>query len=267
MIDVSTAALALGSGGLAGGLLGLTGAGGSILAVPLLVYAVGIQDPHLAIGTAAVSVTASAAASLATQSRAGLVKWRCAVAFSAAGVAGALIGSSLARQVDGQSLLALFGVLMLIVGALMLRKRRSDGDALVRLTAGSARRLAPALAGLGLLTGLLSGFFGIGGGFLIVPALMAATGMPVTFAAGTSLVAVTAFGMSTAFGYASAGLVDVPVAAAFIAGGLAGGLGGTSLAHRLSAYKRGLSVGFGLLVMLVGLYVVWKGLGTAGTVW
>lgn len=91
-------------------------------------------------------------------------------------------------------LLAGFGGLMIVVGLVMLCGRSGEGDPLVRLTAGSARILLPRLVGLGAAVGLLSGFFGIGGGFLIVPALILATGMPIGLAIGTSLVLVTALG-------------------------------------------------------------------------
>ena len=99
---------ALASGVLIGLVLGLVGGGGSILAVPLLVYAVGIGSPHLAIGTAAVAVAANAAAGLAGHARAGTVKWPCALAFAAAGMLGAALGAELGKALDGQRLLALF---------------------------------------------------------------------------------------------------------------------------------------------------------------
>jgi uncharacterized protein len=91
---------------------------------------------------------------------------------------------------------------MIAIGALMLKKRAGVGDHTIRLTAATARHLVPMLIGTGFAVGLLSGFFGIGGGFLIVPGLMLATGMPLIYAIGTSLVAVVAFGASTAANYA-----------------------------------------------------------------
>lgn len=191
-----------GAGALVGFSLGLVGGGGSILAVPLLVYLVGVPSPHVAIGTSALAVAANALASLANHARLGNVKWRCAGVFAAAGTAGALAGSTLGKLIDGQRLLALFAVLMLGVAALMLRGRRATGDPAVRLN----RENAPLLVGAGAGTGALSGFFGIGGGFLVVPALIAATGMPILNAVGSSLVAVAAFGLTTALNYARAAL-------------------------------------------------------------
>jgi uncharacterized membrane protein YfcA len=223
--------LAVASGSLVGFTLGLIGGGGSILAVPLLVYVVGVPSTHVAIGTSAIAVGAAAAVNLAGHARSGMVKWRCALVFAAAGIAGAATGAHVGKMVDGSRLLLLFGVLMVVVGALMLRPRRTGGDPGVRLTRDTAPRLLPLLLGLGFLVGALSGFFGIGGGFLIVPGLIGATAIPLINAIGSSLVSVTAFGFTTAASYAMSGLIDWPVAGLFIGGGALGGLAGTRLAH------------------------------------
>ena len=113
------------SGGAVGFSLGLIGGGGSILAVPLLLYVVDIGDPHVAIGTSALSVAANAFANLFGHWRAGNVKWSCAVTFALAGVVGAAIGSTLGKLVDGQQLLLLFlfALAMIAVGVAMLRPR------------------------------------------------------------------------------------------------------------------------------------------------
>ncbi|MGB9041208.1 MAG: sulfite exporter TauE/SafE family protein, partial [Pseudolabrys sp.] len=200
--------LSIASGSLVGFTLGLVGGGGSILAVPLLVYVVGVPSPHVAIGTSAVAVAASAAANLAGHARAKTVKWPCAIVFALAGIAGAAGGAQLGKLVDGGRLLALFGVLMVIIGLAMLRPRKSGGNPDVALTRESMLGLAPLLIAVGFAVGLLSGFFGIGGGFLIVPGLIGATAMPLINAIGSSLVSVTAFGLTTAASYAWAGLVD-----------------------------------------------------------
>jgi len=196
-------ALAFVSGSLVGFALGLLGGGGSILAVPLLIYVVGLKNTHVAIGTSALAVSANAFANLIPHARAGNVKWPCAGVFAVAGVAGAAAGALLARQVDGQHLLFLFGLVMLAVAAAMFGRRAADGDPLVRIDATIAVRLI----GAGLVVGLLSGFFGIGGGFLIVPAIMLGSGMATLNAIGSSLVSVGAFGLTTAITYALAGLV------------------------------------------------------------
>jgi uncharacterized membrane protein YfcA len=241
------------SGVFVGFSLGLVGGGGSILAVPLIVYLVGVSDPHLAIGTTAVAVAANAAINLVTHAGKGKVKWRCALTYAAAGVAGAFLGSTLGKAIDGQKLLFLFALLMMVVGVLLLR-RQETGDANVNLT----RANAPKLAVAGFLTGGLSGFFGIGGGFLIVPGLMFATGMPIICAVGSSLLSVAAFGTTTAANYAISGWVDWPLAAVFIAGGVAGGFAGTTLAHHLSVRRGVLNKIFAGLIFVVALYVLYR---------
>jgi uncharacterized membrane protein YfcA len=241
------------SGCLVGFVLGLVGGGGSILAVPLMVYLVRVRDPHIAIGTSALAVAANAAFGLFSHHRIGNVKWRCASVFAAFGIAGAAIGSTLGKAFDGQKLLFLFAIVMVLVGALMLRRRGHVGNAEVML----GRENAPKLIAFGFATGLFSGFFGIGGGFLIGPALIAATGMPMIMAVGSSLVAVTAFGMTTAVNYAASGLVDWPLAFLFIGGGFLGSLGGSRAAKSLSS-KGQLTTIFAALIFAVAAYMLWK---------
>lgn len=248
--------LAIASGSLVGFTLGLIGGGGSILAVPLLVYVVGVPSPHVAIGTSAIAVAASAAINLAGHARAQTVKWPCALVFAASGIVGAALGAQLGKMVDGARLLALFGVLMVVIGVLMLKPRRGGSNPDVKLDAQSVTTLLPWLIGGGLVVGALSGFFGIGGGFVIVPGLIAATAMPLINAIGSSLVSVTAFGATTAASYAWSGLVDWPLALLFIAGGAVGGLAGTRLARHLSSHKNALTRVFSGIVIAVGLYVI-----------
>jgi uncharacterized membrane protein YfcA len=250
--------LAIASGSLVGFSLGLVGGGGSILAVPLLVYVVGVPSPHIAIGTSAIAVAASAAANLAGHARAHTVKWPCALVFAISGIAGAAGGAQLGKMVDGGRLLTLFGVLMVVVGLAMLRPRQSGGNPDVELTRESLPQLLPWLIGIGFGVGALSGFFGIGGGFLIVPGLIGATAMPLINAIGSSLVSVTAFGLTTAASYAWSGLVDWPLAGLFVVGGALGGLLGIRLAKHLAGYKHALTRTFSGIVIAVGLYVIAK---------
>jgi len=252
MISSLQTVLGLASGSLVGFSLGLVGGGGSILAVPLLVYLVGVPSTHVAIGTSAVAVAVSAAANLIGHALQGYVKWRCALVFSAAGIVGTLAGSTFGKMVDGQKLLALFAVLMLVVASLMLRRRAGEGNASVRLDWENF----PMLLGLGFATGALSGFFGIGGGFLIVPALMFATGMPILNAASSSLVAVTAIGASTASSYAFSGMVDWTLATLFVGGGLLGGLLGARSGRFLAARRGALNTLFAALLTGVAVYTL-----------
>jgi uncharacterized protein len=205
-------ALGLTSGALVGFSLGLVGGGGSILAVPLMIYLVGVPSTHVAIGTSALAVAVNAAANLVQHARNGTVKWRCASVFAAAGMLGAFAGSSLSKMVDGQKLLVLFAL------------------------------------------------FGIGGGFLITPGLMLATGMPILNAVASSLVAVAAFGMTGAANYARSGFVDWWLGAIFIGGGVLGGVAGARLAATLGKTRGRLNVVFAGVIFAVAIYMLVRGI-------
>ena len=248
--------LTLLSGAVVGIVLALVGGGGSILAVPLLVHGVGMQDTHLAIGTSSVAVAANAAFNLIGHARIGNVKWRCAIVFAISGIVGAAAGAEIGKLVDGRHLLTAFGLMMIVIGTLMLVPRRGGSDPDVMLTRETSLHLLPRLIGVGLAVGALSGFFGIGGGFLIVPGLVQATAMPLINAIGSSLMSVTAFGATTAASYAASGLVDWRVAGLFIIGGAAGSIAGIALARHLAARKQTLTILFSAIVVIVGLYVV-----------
>ncbi len=254
MIDTLHYALGGVSGVLVGFVLGLVGGGGSILAVPLLLYLVGVKEPHVAIGTSAFAVAANAAIGLWNHGRAGTVNWRCGFIYAGAGVVGALGGSTVGKSIDGHQLLFLFAILMIVVAILMFRSRGDEGIE----GAMCSRENVGKVAGFGLGTGAFSGFFGIGGGFLIVPGLVASTSMPILRAIGTSLVAVTAFGLTTSVNYAVSGLVNWPLAGVFILGGVAGSAIGTRAANVLSADKGKLNTIFAAFVMIVAIYMLWK---------
>jgi len=256
MISAMQGMLGLASGALVGFSLGLVGGGGSILAVPLMVYVVGVPDAHVAIGTSAIAVAANAAVNLSNHARGGTVVWSCALMFAAAGIIGAFLGSIFGKMIDGQKLLALFGLLMLVIAMLMLKTRARIGLPDVQMSWSNM----PAIVGLGVATGTLSGFFGIGGGFLIVPALMLATGMSIMNAVSSSLVAVTAFGLTTAASYAYSGLISWVLAGLFIAGGIAGGLIGTRSARLLSARRGALNIVFAFVIIAVALYMLARNL-------
>jgi uncharacterized membrane protein YfcA len=204
--------LAVLSGGAVGFSLGLIGGGGSILAVPLLLYVVGIGDPHLAIGTSALAVAVNAFANLVGHWRAGNVKWPCAAIFAVSGA----------------------------------------GNPDVRVTATVALRLV----GIGLLVGVMSGFFGIGGGFLVVPGIMLGSGMPILNAIGSSLLSVGMFGLTTAANYALSGLIVWSIAGLFIAGGLGGGVLGMWSALHLAKNRRMLTYIFAAVVFAVAIYML-----------
>lgn len=228
--------------------------------MPLLVHLVGVKNPHLAIGTGALAVAANAATGLLSHWRSGNVAWRCAGPFAAAGVLGAALSSTVAKSFPGEILLVLFALVMIAVGVVMLRRTSGAGEQNVELRSESLGKLAA----FGLGTGLFSGFFGIGGGFLIVPALIAATGMSILTAVGSSLVAVTAFGLTTAANYALSGLVDWWLALAFLGGGIVGTIGGTRLAERLSAGGQ-LRILFAALIFAVAFYMLLRAVIDVGS--
>jgi uncharacterized membrane protein YfcA len=241
-------------GGVIGFLLSVFGGGGSVLATPLLVYVVGVSDPHVAIGTSAAAVAVNAVMGLATQARAGRVKWPCALLFGGAGVAGALAGAHFAKKLDGHRLLFWFAVAMALVGVSMLLPKKAQGDPSVHLTNALALKLAP----VGLVTGLAAGFFGIGGGFLIVPGLMAATGMTLAHAAASSLVSVALFGAATSASYAVSGLVDWPVFLALVAGGGIGAVLGAPAARHMAGHAAAARRLFAAMVLATAAYVAWR---------
>lgn len=239
------------SGGMVALLLTLFGGGGSVLAVPLLLYVVGVADPHVAIGVSAAGVALNALTALAGHAREGRVRWPCATLFAVTGAAGAWFGSSLAKMIDGHQLLLIFAVAMAAVGVSMLRPKAADARVEPRLNWSMSPRIGMAGAGVG----SAAGFFGIGGGFLIVPGLMASTGMSLATAQATSLLSVAAFGATTAGNYALSGWVDPGLVAAMAVGGVAGTAAGLPLARRLGSNARLGRILFAGLILVVAAYV------------
>lgn len=246
--------LAVLSGGVVALLLTLFGGGGSVLAVPLLLYVVGVADPHVAIGVAAAGVALNALTALAGHARAGRVRWPCATLFAVTGAAGAWVGSSLAKAIDGHQLLLIFAVAMAAVGVSMLR----PGTLVVRPEPRLKWTMTPRVSLAGAGVGSAAGFFGIGGGFLIVPGLMASTGMSLATAQATSLLSVAAFGATTAANYALSGWVDLELVAAMSVGGVAGTLAGLPLARRLGANAALGRTLFAGLILIVAGYVAYR---------
>ncbi|MBS0383909.1 MAG: sulfite exporter TauE/SafE family protein [Proteobacteria bacterium] len=248
--------LAIVSGGAVGLVLALIGGGGSILATPALLYLVGMSDAHAAIGTSALAVSVNAFANLIQHARRGHVMWRYGAIFAAAGVVGAAAGAGLGQRTDARVLLPLFALLMIAVGVFMLRRKSGGDEAIPRFEPHKVGRLIATGASVG----AISGFFGIGGGFLIVPGLVGATAMSMIQAIGTSLLSVSAFGATTASSYAIAGLIDWRVAALFIGGGVAGGMLGSTFAARLSKQRGALQRIFAGVVFAVAAYMLYRSL-------
>ena len=220
-LSVLQSILSVFSGGIVGFTLGLIGGGGSILAVPLLLYLVGLRDPHVVIGSTALAVSVNAFMNLIPHLRSGNVRWKAAVLFAIPGVIGAFVGSIFRKMVNDNEILFLFAILMIVIAIFMLRPAK-QATAISRSVGVKTLRVVPS----GFPTGAIAGFFGIGGGFLIVPGLVFSTGMGMIEAIATSLFSVGTFGLTTAVSYALSGLVDWYVVGLYIVGGLADGVMG-----------------------------------------
>jgi uncharacterized membrane protein YfcA len=249
------------AGALAIGLaLGLLGSGGSILTVPILVYGLGQPEKVAIAGSLAiVGGIATIGAALASLER--RVDARTVVLFGVPGMLGAILGTALASQLAGSTQLALFAVVMLLAAASMLR---TPARAPTSADSPPPRRSLGRLALDGLAVGTMTGLVGVGGGFLIVPALVVVGGMPVHLAIGTSL-AIIALNAWTGFvrhlgGLAGAGLaLDPRVILVFIAVGGIGATVGSRLAGRLPAAR--LRRGFAWFLLALGVFVAWRTLG------
>ena len=328
---LSTVFLSLLSGAVIGFILGLIGGGGSILAVPLLVYVIGV-DIHTAIGTSALAVAANALINLSYRIGKGSIKVKEGILFAAPGTLGALIGSELGLMTPPGNLMFLFTIFMVVVAIWMLKNSIKDDavesktdkigsdemlisknkvtsiknkkgtfnsigtnnenimwhlhnglklfcrsiemkismvrKSLMRnhiennqMAVGNKRNSYVGILSRGLLVGIAAGYFGIGGGFLIVPALIhAVPGIGILGAVATSMIPVSAFGFVTSFKYALVGEVSLFIALIFIIGGAIGGIVGTKLSYRTSNER--LSKIFAILLLIVGFYVFLKSIFT-----
>jgi hypothetical protein len=264
---------------LIGVALGALGGGGSILAVPVLAHLAG-QSASAATATSLVAVGVGAAAGVIGHHRAGNVRWAAAGAFIVAGVPGSWLGAEVNARLDGDVLLLVFSALILVAAHRMLtacpactRVGEEEADAAETLApatgvddAGRAvapgttlvrtGRSAPSAAqvgrvmGAGLVVGFLTGMFGVGGGFVIVPALTLALGLSMPAAIATSLVVIVGNALA-ALGFRGVDAVDWGLAVPFAAALLAGSLVGSAVAHRLPP-RRSLHA-FAVLLVVVAV--------------
>jgi len=239
----------LGFGALIGLSLGALGAGGSILTVPILVYALGVPV-QAATGTSLAIVGLNSAAGALDHLRRGRLLPRTGLAFGASGLLGALAGSWLNHLLRGELVLLLFALLMVGAALSLLRRREAPSRPDFHERYGLSGWLRLALVGLGV--GFLTGFFGVGGGFLIVPALVLVIGLPMTLAVGTSLLAIALNALWGVVGHARFGGLDLGLTALFALGGLAGVVAGGKLAGHLP--ERRLRAGFAVLVLAIAVY-------------
>jgi uncharacterized membrane protein YfcA len=244
--------------GLAIGLaVGTLGGGGSVLAVPILVYVLDQTVPEATTASLLV-VAAGAVAGGLSHARAGRVCWRHAGSFTAAAVPGIGLGTLAAEAVSGPLLLAGFALVMLAAAHATWRKAEDsdpepDGDWEPSHTCPPLRLPRDLVAGAAV--GFVTGFFGVGGGFLIVPTLAIALAFTMRTAVGTSLVIITASSLLGLGAHLLAGrTVDVDVTAALTVACVAGAVAGAALASRIP--QRALGRGFAVLVVGVAAYLL-----------
>ncbi|QKQ99666.1 sulfite exporter TauE/SafE family protein [Metallosphaera tengchongensis] len=266
--------LAVVAGVLVGFSLGLIGGGGSILAVPLLLYFVGLATipaqyasspvlakeyvnfvDHVALGTTALAVGLNAYINSYIHFRKGNVKVKEGITFAIPGVAGATFGSYLSHITPGQSLLFFFAILMIAIALMMMRNRSADGAKVVTQERPGLMRISIGkIVPTGFIVGFASGYFGIGGGFLIVPGLLFSTSICMIKAVGTSLIAVGTFGITSALIYSVYGYVLPVISILYLLGGIAGGYGGASIASKM---PRGtLRKAFAIIIIIVAIYIM-----------
>lgn len=255
------------SGAIVGFSLGFIGSGGSILAVPLLLYAVGVEDPHVAIGTSALAVSINAATNLFDHARKRNVRFREGLAFALPGVVGTMIGTQLGLLTPPGNLVFFFALLMLVIAARILlnnlgRKDFPDNHGSVRRLVVFSKftiyRKSNFLAShrlklMGLFVGLAAGYFGIGGGFLIVPSLLY-FGLNISIAIGTSLIPVSIFGATTALGYSLQNHINIVISLLFAIGGAGGGFIGSNMLARIP--KNIATNVFAIVTAVVGVYII-----------
>ncbi len=247
-------------GALIGLSLGLVGGGGSILTVPILVYAIG-QPVQAATTTSLAIVGLNALVGMMGHARAHRVDFRTGLLFGVGAIGGALIGSWLNMFVPATVLLVLFALIMLVAATAMLR-RRGEPSETGRVQGGvrSAREWAT-IAASGTVVGLMTGFFGVGGGFVIVPALVLVLGLSMRLAVGTSLLIIAINSAVSLAAHLRTGSLDLAVTGLFVLGGLVGALVGVSLAGRVP--QRRLTQVFAALIFIVAGYILYR--AAAGT--
>lgn len=260
-------------GAVVGLSLGLTGGGGAIFAVPLLVY--GLDVPlREAVGISLAAVGATALVGFLRRWHSGQVEVRTGFLFALAGMAGAPIGTWLSGFINDAVLLILFSGLMALVAFRLWRQAarpriaalscgtESKGPACRRDSAGAlmlTSRCAMLLIAVGIATGVLAGLFGVGGGFVIVPALVLFSGMAIHRAIGTSLMVIALVSASGVTSHLwTRGAFPMELAALFVTGGIAGLLAGQAIAGRLSGPM--LQRVFAAAMLLVAAFMIVRNL-------
>jgi uncharacterized protein len=237
-----------------GALVGLLGGGGSILAVPALVFAAGQELPQ-AVATSLLVVGITSVVALLPRLRARQIAWRVGVLFGAAGAATAFAGAAVNRLLPDDVVLSLFAALMIAAGLRMLSEKPATG-ATCATNGGRVnwRRCLPRTLAGGLVVGFLTGLLGVGGGFLIIPVLVIALGLPMTTAIGTSLLIIAVNSAAGFAAHAGEAPLDVPVTVAFTAAAVLAGLAAGRVATRVDTTR--LRRWFAYLVFAVAAFIV-----------
>lgn len=231
--------------------LGFLGGGGSILTVPALVYIVG-QSPQAAVTASLIIVGSNASMGAMFHRRQGSLNWPVALVFGGVGMLTAFFAAGLSHHIPSPLLMTLFAVLMLVVSAFMLLHKtpeRGEGD-----TRGW---IITVLSGAGV--GVLTGFLGVGGGFLIVPALVMLVGLPVRQAVGTSLIVIAMNSLAGFLGHLSNLSLDMLVVGIFVGAGLVGAFAGARLARILKPEQ--VRNSFAVFVLLLGAILLIDNVG------
>ena len=242
---------------LVGFVLGLLGGGGSVLTVPILIYALDVPVKP-AIATSLCVVGLVAFIGFLSHARQRTVAVRVALIFGPFAVADAYAGARIARHIPAQAQLILFALVGLAGSAMMFRGtlRKSSAPEPGDYTFVGDRRTVVLLAVEGIGVGLLTGIIGVGGGFLIVPALVLVAKLPMRIAVGTSLLVITMNAMSGFAGYAGTVVIDWYLVAWFASIAAIGSVIGTVMSKRVP--QRRLKQVFGLLLIVVSVYVLYR---------
>ncbi len=233
--------------------LGLLGGGGSILTVPALVYLVG-QAPGAAVTTSLAIVGANSVLGAAFHHRQGTLNWKVAILFGGAGMIMAYLAAGLSKLFSPAALLVAFALLMIVVGAMMIVTGRRSLEKVQNETTRGLPVILAGGAGVGLLTGIL----GVGGGFLIVPALVMLVGLPMYQAVGTSLEIIAANSFAGLLGHLHSGSMDGALTLVFVIAGLAGTFAGARLASRIPSSR--LKQVFAIFVILLAIFLMYDNL-------
>lgn len=236
--------------------LGMLGGGGSILTVPALVYVVG-QTPQAAVTASLVIVGANSMMGAFMHRSQGTLNWRVALVFGGVGMAAAYWAAGWSKVLSPITLMVLFAMLMLVVGFFMILKPQLSSED------GSGRGWFITISS-GLGVGVMTGFLGVGGGFLIVPALVMLVGLPIRQAVGTSLVIIAMNSMAGFLGHLQGPAIDLQVVTIFVVAGLTGALVGARLTQLV--HPEHLRKSFAIFVIVLAVFLLADNIHKMGSI-